>query len=55
MDSFAVVRVVPEAERPTERPIPPMPVSTEAGTEEEWDEYWIKRDAYYSGLELRKI
>jgi hypothetical protein len=56
MDSFEVVRHIPEAERPTEKPIPPKPtVANAGGTEEEWDEYWIKRDAYYHGLELRKI
>lgn len=52
---FEIVRIVPEAERPTEKPIPPMPVCHGAGTEEEWEIYWKKRDAYYHGFELREV
>lgn len=54
--TYEFVRNVPEAERPTEKPIPPRPQSAtvDAGTKEEWNEYWIKRDAYYHGIELRE-
>lgn len=57
MDVFEIVRIIPEAERPTEKPIPPNPQSAtvDFGTEEEWKIYWEKRDAYYHGLELRKV
>lgn len=54
---FEVIRIVPDSERPTEKPIPPRPQSAtvDAGTDEEWAEYWIKRDAYYHGIELREV
>lgn len=55
MGSFEIIRIVPEAERPTEIPIPPMPTCQGSATEKDWDEYWIKRDSFYSGIELRKV
>lgn len=55
--SFEIARIVPVEERPTEKPIPPHPMCamTNPGTQEEWDHYWTKRDAYYHGLELREV
>lgn len=54
---YEIVRYIPEDERPKEAPIPPHPkcATVNAGTEEEWDEYWFKRDAYYHGIELVEI
>lgn len=55
--SFEIVRVVPIEERPTEKPVPPYPqcAMVNPGTKEQWDDYWIKRDAYYHGLELHEV
>lgn len=57
MDVFEIIRIVPEGERPVVKPTPPKPQSATVGfgTEEEWNEYWIQRDSFYHGLELRKI
>ena len=55
MGGFEVVRVVPENERPTEAPVPPWSVSQESATEQDWEDYWLARDAYYHGIELRRI
>jgi hypothetical protein len=55
VDVFEIVRYIPESERPSSKPIPPMPVCQDSGTEEEWEAYWIKRDAYFNGIQLRKI
>lgn len=54
---FEIVRSVPKSEIPTEKPTPPYPQSATvgAGTDEEWEIYWNERDAYYHGIELRKV
>ncbi len=52
MDTFEVVSHVPKGEV---KPIPPMPTCHGTGTQEEWDQYWIKRDAFYNGIKLIKV
>lgn len=56
MDVFEFVRNVPDNERPTEKPTPPAPqaATVNAGTDEEWNTYWLERDAYYHGIQLKK-
>lgn len=54
---YEIVRIVPENERPTEKPIPPAPqcATLDPGTDAEWEIYWKARDSFYHGIELREI
>lgn len=56
MDVFTVIRIVPENERPVNRPTPPKPqaATVDFGTDEEWNIYWNERDSYYHGIQLKK-